>query len=111
MKDIYLLLPPLFRLAEGVRSAPDRTPSGKSGAPPVVRLDPTTVREVLGAHPDLHQLAIVQFDVLAAVARLEAEIRLGVIGASPLRVCGRPLADWLDVAEIAWLIRAGKASQ
>src|SRR4029453_6643452 len=101
MKDIYLLLPSLFRLAEGVRSAPDRTPSDKSGAPPLVRLDATTVREVLGARPALPQLAMVQFDVLAAVARLEAEIRLGVIGAAPLRVRGRPLAEWLDVAEIA----------
>lgn len=72
-------------------------------------LSPQVVREVLGPRPDPVSLACLEFDVAAAVAQLEGEIRDGVIGQTPLLVRGRPLADWLDLADVARLLRAGKA--
>src|SRR5439155_20563734 len=71
---------------------------------PWLRLDPVTICEVLGDQPDEHDLAILRFDVVEAVARLEAGIRAGRIPPRQL-VRGRPLTDWLDVAEIARLLR------
>jgi hypothetical protein len=89
--------------------------------PPVpLRLDPVTVCEVLFAcdpdpgrrlahrhpTPDPHDLAILRLDVAGAVARLEAGIRVGQLPPRQL-VRGRPLADWLDLAEVARLLRMG----
>jgi hypothetical protein len=76
--------------------------------PPAFMLDTATVREVLGRKPNTHDLAILKLDVLAAVARLEAEIRMGTIGSQPLLVRGIPLGLWVDLAEVARLLRAGQ---
>jgi hypothetical protein len=46
--------------------------------------------------------------VLAAVARLEAEIRMGPIGPRPLLVRGIPLGLWLDLGEVARLLQQGR---
>jgi hypothetical protein len=71
-------------------------------------LDPRSVREVLGPKPDPHALAILRFDVLAAVRLLEREIQAGQIGQHPLMVRGLPLGLWLDLDALArWLV-AGK---
>jgi hypothetical protein len=75
---------------------------------PVVRLDPTTVREVLGRQPDPQALASLQLDVLQEVARLEAEIASGRLASRPLLVRGRPLGDWLPLDEVARLLLMGK---
>lgn len=68
-------------------------------------LNPVTLAEILG--PDAnnqHAVACVQFDVLAAVLAIEAGIMTGVIPPRRL-VYGRPLADWLELDEIARLLR------
>src|SRR5262245_57728163 len=64
-------------------------------------LDPVTIREVLGPHPDQHDLGIVRLDVLKAVRKLEIEIARGVIKAGVRVVRGRPLADWLSLDDVA----------
>jgi TubC N-terminal docking domain len=89
----------LALLAEASRPRPAAPPS-------LMTLDPTTVREFLGDHPDPHDLAMLRVDVAEAVARLEAGIRAGHIPTRQL-VRGRPLADWLDLAEVARLLRLG----
>lgn len=71
-------------------------------------LAPGLVDEVLGPKPDPHALAILTFDVMAAVAQLEREIQAGAIGQTPLLVRGHPLGDWLDLADVARLLRAGR---
>jgi hypothetical protein len=63
---------------------------------------------VLGRKPDAHDLATLRLDVLAAVARLEAEIRMGPIGPRPLLVRGIPLGLWLDLGEVARLLQQGR---
>ena len=68
-------------------------------------LDPTTVREVLGDHPNEHNVAILRLDVLAVVRQLEAEIATGSIRPGVRLVRGRPLADWLNLDVIARLLR------
>jgi len=111
VKDIYKALPSLFRLAEGSKPGehgplPDE--SGKPPRRPALALDAVTVRDALGPRPDPHQLAMLTFDVLAALSYLEAEIRTGQLGRSPLLVRGRPLADYLPLDTIARLIRSGR---
>ncbi|MGH8696029.1 MAG: hypothetical protein ACREVS_06105 [Burkholderiales bacterium] len=72
--------------------------------PPV--LDLRTLREVLGPDAvDPHAVACIRFDVLAAVREIEAGIETGVLPRRRL-VRGRPLADWLDLADVARLLRA-----
>src|SRR5262245_30148351 len=73
----------------------------------VPSLDPGTVREVLGDPPDEHMLGCVRLDVLAALRQLEVEITTGALSTHPLVVCGRPLADWLALDEVARLVRVG----
>jgi hypothetical protein len=95
---------------------PDRPPPASSPVPSVppapvpprtwVRLNPATVREVLGARPDPHSLACIRFDVMLAMRQLEAEIASGVIEPRARLVAGRPLGDWLDLADVARLLRA-----
>lgn len=75
---------------------------------PVIPLDRAMVRKALGADPDEHALACLRFDVLAAVRQLEAEIMAGDMAPSPLLVRGRPLADWLDLDDVARLLRSGR---
>jgi len=70
-----------------------------------VNLDPTAVHEALGAEPNESDLAIVRFDVLAAISRLEIQIATSVLGAAPIQVRGRPLGDWLDLNEVADILR------
>lgn len=84
--------------------APMRPSAAARGAP---ALDPVTVHEVLGSRPDPHELACLHFDVLAAVRRLEEEIATGSVMPGVRLVRGRPLADWLDLADVARLLRTG----
>jgi hypothetical protein len=70
-----------------------------------VDLAPATIREVLGSEPAEHDVAMLRFDVVIAVRQLEAEIVTGTIGLRPLLVHGRPLGDWLDLADVARLLR------
>src|SRR2546422_426819 len=97
MRNLYSSLPSLLRLAIE-RDAP--LPYSVSN-----HLDPVTVREVFGKDPDPHDLGCVRFEVLAAVRRLEAGIRRGVLPPRQL-VRHRPLCDWLDLEEVARLLRA-----
>lgn len=81
-------------------AAPMRQPAA------LPRLDPETVREVLGERPDPHVLAMIAFGVLDAVRALEREIQSGTIAPGPRLVEGRPLGDWLDLGDVARLLRA-----
>jgi TubC N-terminal docking domain len=74
-------------------------------ARPWVDVAPAVIRETLGADPAEHDVALLRFDVVIAVRQLEAEIITGIIGLRPLLVHGRPLADWLDLADVARLLR------
>jgi hypothetical protein len=67
-----------------------------------------TMREALGVPADPHHAACITFDVLMAVLRLEREIKTGAIGQRPVLIRGLPLALWLDLADVARLLRAGK---
>ena len=74
---------------------------------PTITLNRTTTRQVLGsASTDPHAVACIRFDVVAAVREIEAGIRVGVLPPRRL-VRGRPLADWLSLDDVAWLLRAG----
>lgn len=69
-----------------------------------VELDPVTIREAAGPGSiDPHAVACLRFDVLAAVHRFEDEIAAGAVAVGPRLVRGRPLADWLDLGEVARL--------
>jgi hypothetical protein len=112
-------IPSLLRLGAALEQGGNPLPSDISCKPPQpaapsrqirLALDPETVRDTLGPSPDPHDLAMLTLDVLAGVCWLEAEIRTSRIGRARLRVRGRPLADWLEVAEIARLLRDGKAA-
>jgi hypothetical protein len=70
-----------------------------------MNLAPAAVRDALGADPDDHDVAILRLDLLATIRRLEVEIATGVLGATPMVVRGRVLADWLDLADVARLLR------
>ncbi|MBI2218774.1 MAG: hypothetical protein HYU51_15930 [Candidatus Rokubacteria bacterium] len=74
--------------------------------PVLPSLDPVTVREALGDKPDPHAVAMIAWDVLSAVRALEREIQSGVMAPGPRRVAGRPLGDWLDLDDVARLLRA-----
>lgn len=69
-----------------------------------ITLAGATVREELGPTPDQTDLAIVTFEVMAAVVKLEAGITTGRVLPRQL-IRGRPLADWLDLDEVARLLR------
>jgi len=73
--------------------------------PTAPTLAPGAVREALGDSPTPHALAGLTFDIMAAVHQLEAEIQTGVIAPRPLLVRRRPLGDWLDLGEVARLLR------
>lgn len=92
------------------RERPDSlhvTSHASSVTPRGLALDPVTLREALGADADdPHAVACLRFDVLAAVRRLEEEVATGKITSGVRRVHGRPLADWLDLADVARRLRA-----
>jgi hypothetical protein len=73
-----------------------------------LRLDPKAVRERLGQDPDEHDLAILRFDVLAALASLKGEIHTGRVAPHPLLVQGLPLGDWLPLDTLARLLRTSR---
>ena len=76
------------------------------GAPPELpRLDPETVREVLGERPDPNVVVGVSWHVLDTLRALEAEIVSGCIAPGRRLVYGRPLGDWLNLDDIARLLR------
>lgn len=70
-----------------------------------VALDPITIREVFGERPDPHAAAVARWDVSNAVRALEEEIRAGVVVPGIRLILGRPLADWLDLGDLAQLLR------
>lgn len=72
----------------------------------VVDLDPAAVREVLGVGADDHDLAILKLDVGEALARYLNGVRDGQLPPRQL-VRGVPLADLLDLADVAALLREG----
>ena len=72
----------------------------------VVDLDPAAVRELLGPGADDHDLAILKFDIAEALARYLSGIRDGQLPPRQL-VRGLPLADLLNLADVAALLRAG----
>lgn len=73
-------------------------------AAPSLRLDPLTVRELLGDRPDPDGLRALLAEVAEALVRLQEEIRSGQLAPSPLLVRGRPVADWLPLEEVARLL-------
>lgn len=85
------------------------SPAPMRHPPALPRLDPGTVREVLGDRPDPHAVACLAWDVMNAVRDLEQEILSGVIAAGPRLVHGRPLGDWLDLGDVARLLRAWRS--
>jgi hypothetical protein len=79
------------------------TPESALGLP---NLDAVTVREVLGEQPDPHVLTCVRWDVAVAVRALAREIMTGSIAPGVRRVADRPLGDWLNLDDLARLLRA-----
>jgi hypothetical protein len=74
---------------------------------PSLVLNPETVREVLDADAgDPHAVACLRFDVLAVVRKLEEEIATSSLAPGLRLVRGRPLADWLDLDDLARLLCA-----
>lgn len=95
-----------------IYKTPPIPPTTKGGiasptSPTSPHLDSVTLREVLGDQPDPHDMAIIKFDVMEALAKLEAGIRAGQVPARQL-IRGRPLADWLSLDDVARLLRAGR---
>jgi TubC N-terminal docking domain len=74
--------------------------------PAVRRLYPETMAEVLGPAPEASAVAAVRCEVAAAVCELRAEIETGQLLPRCLLVRGRPLAEWLDLDDVAALLRA-----
>jgi TubC N-terminal docking domain len=72
--------------------------------PPLLVLDTTTMREVLGPTPAPEVVAAVRREVIAAIAIVQAGIATGALPPRQL-VRGHPLADWLSLDEIARLLR------
>ena len=68
-------------------------------------LNPETVREVLGPHADPYDLAILALDVLTVVRSLEQEVASGTITPGLRLIRGRALAEWLDLEDVARLLR------
>jgi hypothetical protein len=80
--------------------------------PELLRLDPTTVSEVLGpALADPAAGAALEAEVRAAVVHAHDEFALGVHAQGVLKVRGRPLADYLALDTIAQLLRATPEAQ
>jgi hypothetical protein len=69
-------------------------------------LDPDAVRDMLGERPSPHAVAMLAWDVKDALDGLEAEIASGHVAPGIRLVHGRPLADWLDLGDVARLLRA-----
>ena len=86
------------------RTSTEQTELGASARP---LLCYAAVREVLGPTPGEHAIACLHFDVLQAVRQLQVEIQTGDMESRPLLVRDRPLGDWLDLADVAHLLRGG----
>ncbi len=76
---------------------------GKPFARPL-RLDPTTLREVLGPTPSPEALQAVTAEVAEALDKIDSEIKTGQINKTPIMVRGRALALWLPLDEVARLL-------
>jgi hypothetical protein len=76
--------------------------------PPSSALDPVTVRAVLGLKPDAVALAALEADVRVAIAQYRLEVASGRFGAGVVLVRGRPLADYLNLDTVAWLLGGGR---
>src|SRR5262245_63645567 len=89
------------------------TSSPKAQRPPVCShgvpsLEAETVREALGEHPEPRDLAIIRFDVRAAIYEMQAAVAAGTLPPRRL-VWGRPLADWVSLDAVALLLREARA--
>jgi hypothetical protein len=67
-------------------------------------LDPDALRDMLGERPSPHAVAMLAWDVKDALDGLEAEIASGHVAPGIRLVHGRPLADWLDLGDVARLL-------
>jgi hypothetical protein len=87
--------------------------SGAASEPELpLRLDPTTVSEVLGpASVDPAAVAALEAEVRAAVVHAHDELAVSVDAQGVLQVRGRPLADYLDLDTVAQLLRATPEAQ
>ncbi len=77
---------------------------------PALRLDPVTVREILGPIPSPEALRAVEAEIRAALAQLDREIQTGQLGSGPVLIRGIPLALWLPLDTLARLLarRSGR---
>jgi hypothetical protein len=87
---------PLSRLPTSVETV-------RAPLPP--RLDPVTVAQVLGPHPDADAVAALESEVIDGIDRVRDEVATGQLGPAVLQVRGRPLADFLDLDLVAELLR------
>jgi hypothetical protein len=71
-------------------------------------LDYRTVGDALGHLPDPHELTCLRWDVGQAIRALENEIATGTIAPGVRLIAGRPLSDWLQLDEVARLLRAAR---
>jgi len=78
-------------------------------APAAIPLDAVTVREFLGPAPHPDALAAVRQEVINALVAIEAGIAAGSLPPRQL-VCGRPIADWLPLDEVARLLEGWRRS-
>ena len=69
----------------------------------VLDLDQATVAEALGPDADEHSIAMLKFDIGETVAHYQAGVLAGELPPR-LLVRGRPLADWLSLADLARLL-------
>jgi hypothetical protein len=72
----------------------------------VVNVDAATVRTVLGPKADDHDLASLKFDVGEAISHLVAGVQTGQLPPR-LLVRGLPLCEWVDLDDVARLLRVG----
>jgi hypothetical protein len=75
----------------------------------VYALDPRTVRGLLGPEPDPHALGCLKLDVAEALTAYLDGVRAGVLPPRRL-VHGLPLADVLDLDDVARLLRHGMST-
>jgi hypothetical protein len=81
--------------------------SGASEPERPLRLDPTTVSEVLGpVSADPAAGAALEAEVRAAIGRFRKEVAAGALGPGVLTVRGRRLAEYLKLDTIVQLLRA-----
>jgi len=74
-------------------------------------LNAQTVREVLGPRPTAYGLTLARHAIAEALRMAVYEKATGHIGARPLSVGGRPLADWIGADTFAEVLRLAVPDQ